>query len=715
MNKQRSNKALSLLAPGMLSALLVLACGCGSDEPDETVDPKTPEASCLTDSETGKCASEALASVHLTYLNVNYDLSKPVYVNNRVPISFGLTGKKAKADDADLLDIAVSFSFIEAEPEDPKEPIECASNALVVGLDFDEKEHQFSGNVWPTTLCQELVGKKVTLRVRFNGGAELEENLSVPTITLSDKQAALPLNQLCRKTEDASAADNGRGCAYTVDLQSTPKKNNEVLIDVLYAGMTPDSAVAVLPLEPQNGEGLTESLTVQSTFVVNGRDPYMSGARPEDVPEELEKNEPGITEELQFGLPLSDIDAFAKLPGKATIKYAIAPADAPDDIMPLLISDPESDNPDVQVEAVTVEELFPGTPNVFTHSLFAQGETRTALESGRWKTISDFVVRGCFEAQFEQSGNEGYKVENSDCKVVPITMVREVPSESSASAFTFQKTFGKGVGNRNRLHAGAQLETSNKLDANGVSSSVEGRLVIEGKLGRRFKKNIVRAFGSAVLNTTGVGSNYELGVDVFDIRVFSVADEVGDTYSREKDFSVGKSFPFPNMGFGFGPVRIGLQVKVGGEVSFNTADELRAISDNGDCQDELNTDKAMLGCGTMSRIAGPGFNFTVEIDGGINLRVVKAGIRAKLKLAEIQLPLVGKLAFGVADGGGVMVRGEVNLDTVFRLISGKIAIYGKIGVRRFARRRTVTLFNFHSKTIRTTLLKRSTNGLQDLQ
>ena len=145
------------------------------------------------------------------------------------------------------------------------------------------------------------------------------------------------------------------------------------------------------------------------------------------------------------------------------------------------------------------------------------------------------------------------------------------------------------------------------------------------------------------------------------------------------------------------------------------ADELRAISDNGDCQDELNTDKAMLGCGTMSRIAGPGFNFTVEIDGGINLRVVKAGIRAKLKLAEIQLPLVGKLAFGVADGGGVMVRGEANLDTVFRLISGKIAIYGKIGFRRFARRRTVTLFNFRSKTIRTTLLKRSTNGLQDLQ
>ena len=282
---------------GIAGAILCLASAC-----------ETESAACGGE---GDEAGGCLESVRLTYLNVRYDLDHPVFVNNRVPVEYGLTATSPDPATPQTRVVAVGFSFVEAEPADPANPIECGSNAFDVELLGDGEEHTFSGFIWPTTLCEALVGRAVNVRVDFDGGAELSESgIDYPSVTFTEAAREAELNQACRSVADPNATDAGRGCVYTVDLALTPSDESGSLIDVRYAGMAPASSVAILPyVEPGAAEvELLPSIVVQSTLVVNGRDPYVTGVAPEDVPPGLEELEPGITEDLRFGLDPSELD-----------------------------------------------------------------------------------------------------------------------------------------------------------------------------------------------------------------------------------------------------------------------------------------------------------------------------------------------------------------------------------------------------------------------
>src|SRR5690606_4897769 len=172
--------------------------------------------------------------------------------------------------------VAVSFSFIEAEPADPQNPIECGSNALDLELVGDGQEHTFNAFIWPTTLCEGLVGREANLRVEFDGGDEAQTGIDYPPVAFTAAARDAALNQACRSVADPAAADLGLGCVYAIDIQPTPTDGAETLIDIRYAGLEPASSVAILPqVAPE--EDLPPSLVVESTLVVNGRDPYITG------------------------------------------------------------------------------------------------------------------------------------------------------------------------------------------------------------------------------------------------------------------------------------------------------------------------------------------------------------------------------------------------------------------------------------------------------
>lgn len=350
-----------------LGAALCLASACAE-----------PSGTCVEGDEAGGC----VASVRLTYLNVRYDLSQPVYVNNRVPIEFGITATSPDPEAPATRNVAVAFSFVEADPENPNEPIECGSNAFDLEIVGDGQERIFSGFIWPTTLCEALVGRAVNLRVDFDEGDEHHESgIDYPSVVFTEADREAPLNQACRSVADPNAAELGRGCVYAIDLQPTPSDESGTLIDVRYAGFAPASSVAVLPhVDPATpATDPLPTLVVQSTLVVNGRDPYVTGIAPEEVPPGLEEIAPGITEDLRYGVDASELDRITALPGRAALRYEIAPEGAETGFRPLTIADPDGSGG--RLAEVVIGDLLPGTANTYAHELFAEGETRAALDA----------------------------------------------------------------------------------------------------------------------------------------------------------------------------------------------------------------------------------------------------------------------------------------------------------------------------------------------
>lgn len=671
-----SLRSLTLLAPA--AALLLYACAAEEPEPCEGDD----------------CVEELqpFDSVRLTYLDVQYDLTQPVYINNRVPIEYGLTATSPGGVESQT---AVTFSFVEASPADPAAPIECSSSAAVVELPGDGAEHRFYGYVWPTTACEELLGREVNLRVEFDGGEELESETDAPAVSYTAANRGEAINQLC------VTASGESGCVYDVDLQPTPSDASGDLIDVRHAGMTSSSSVASLPVEEGDA-----SLSIESTLVVNGRDPYIAAVDPENIPEDLAAEDPELVNDLQFGETTSG--ELIAMPGQATLRYELRPVGSTDDYLPLRVGAPEADE---RTDRVIVDELLPGTPNTLAHELFAEGSTYAALqEGGAWADQSDFEVRGCFDADFTQAGNEGGVEDASDCRSIEIVLVRETESTAAATAHEFNRSFNRGVGgSRLRLEAG--LETENRLDSSGASSRVEGNVSITGNVGRRFNLDIVRALARANAGLDPAANGYEVLVRVFNQDVYSVSD-TGGLIEREEDFSVARSHQLPTLGYGFGPVRIGITFRLGGEAGINMLDSLETTTDAARCAELLGAGSSFAACGAISRTTTPYFAFTASIEGGVRVGPVSGGVEAQLRMINTELPLTASLALGVDDGGAISVLGNARLDLELRLIQGNVSIVGRIRfrrrfLRRFNRTLRVTLFRFSSPLISRNLLDRS--------
>lgn len=679
----------SILSVLTLSALFASAC---DDDNTETAPLVCEGAACNEIPATG---------VRLTFLDVQYDLNKPVYVNNRVPVEYGLTatGEGAPAS----RQVAVGFSFVESEPADPSDPIICASSSHVVDLTTDGKEQRFKGFIWPTTLCAPLVGKAVSLRVDFDGGAEVAQddeslplntqNNDSPTVILTEAARGNALNALC--TTPAGYV----GCAYTINIEPTPNDDSKPLIDVIHGAMTSASSVAVLPTEEA-----APTLSIDSVLVVNGRDPYISVMADDEIPQELIDEDPDIVEDLQFGVSPELAQSLIAMPGKAELRYELRPSGSTDEFLPLRVNIAGNERADTAV----IEQLFPGSPNTFTHELFAEGATRAALATGgAWGDQADFEVRGCFVADFKQAGNEGSGSADNDCKSLEIVLVRDTASTSAASSHELSKSFDRSVGG-SRLNLESGLATENILDSTGASSSVGGNVTINGDIGRSFSIDVARVSAQARAGTDPATNGYEVAVVAFNETVYEISESGGEIV-REEDFSVAKSFRLPNLGFGFGPVRIGISFTLGGEVGVGLIDSLSTTTNADTCGEALGEEKTFVACGQIGRTTTPFFAFTGTIEGGVKIGPVSGGVEAELRLVNTEFPLGATLSFGIDEEGGISVAGNAFWNLELTLIQGDVSIVGRIRFKRRIMRRLnrtlrVHLFSFSSPTIEINLL-----------
>lgn len=576
----------------------------------------------------GQCVPAAV-QVRLTHLDVRYDLSQPVYVNNQLPITFGITADGADPSGTVTRNVAVTFSFVEAEPSDPDNPLACSSSAIDVEVIGDGKEQLVEGFIWPTSLCAALAARNapVNLQVDFNGGEELadeiESDIDAPSVVFSELHRGDALNQRCRGSLDGT--DPKLGCVHALDLRPTPGGGGGSLVDVRYS-LGAASSVAVVPYQrtedigPGGPADVEPSLVVQSRFVVNGRDPYVSAVDPALIPPSLVAAVPSIVEDLQFGLDPAELAAISALPGKAVVSYTIQSAADSAARLPLSIRGP-ADAADRLAEAV-IDRVMPGTANEVVHELFLEDEALEAVSAGgMWEGQSDFVVRGCFAAEFPQDGNRG-DGQVDDCRELEVVLVHETAPASGASSLSFDKEFERTLGS-DRIAIESTMSTQNRLDLSGASSRIEGEVALRGKLGASFDLTLARAFGTATLAVDPTKNGYEIGVDAFGNRIYGL-ERQETTIVNSEDFSAAKSFTIGNLGFGFGPVRIGFKIGVGGTIGFEVEDTLEVLTDDATCQELLKSSESLAACGRLTRVSTPNFGLTGEIEGGIDLKLVKA-------------------------------------------------------------------------------------------
>lgn len=665
----------------------------------------------------GQCVPAAV-QVRLTHLAVRYDLSQPVHVNNRVPITFGLTADSVDPANPATRNVAVTFSFVEADPADPDHPLACSSSAIDVEVTGDGREQLVEAFIWPTTLCTELAtrGAPVNLQVDFDGGAELAGELAsdidAPSVVLSEAHRGDPLNQLCRAALDGTEP----GCVHAIDLRPTPTGDGGALIDVRYA-LGAASSVAVVPYQatedigPDGPADVDPSLVVQSSFVVNGRDPYRSAVDPALIPPSLVAAVPTIVEDLEFGLDAAALAAVSALPGEAVVSYTIRAATDDTTELPLTVRDPA--DPAKRVAEVAVTRVLPGTAHDVVHELYIEGAALAAVSpGGMWEGDSDFVVRGCFAAAFAQDGNRG-DGQPDDCQYLEVVLVREAPPASGAASLGFDKEFERSLGGE-RLAIASTMSTQNRLDLHGASSRIDGEVVLRGKLGSSFELTLARAYGAAHLDVDPTKNSYEIGVDAFGKRIYDVS-RTEPTIVHTDEFSVAKSFTIGNLGFGFGPVRVGFQIGVGGTIGFEAEDTLEAQTDDAACQALLKSADTFAGCGRLTRVSTPNFGLTGNIEGGIDLKIVKAAVVADLQFVTTRFPLDTTLGFGLTADERLLVRGDATWDMSIQPLSGDVSIVGKVGFRRFAKSLKVNLFSFSSPKIVTRLLSLSMGAPEELQ
>lgn len=667
----------------------------------------------------GECVPAAL-QVRMTHVELGYDLSQPVHVNNRIPVTFALRAESPDPAAQVTRNIAVSFSFVEANPSDPNDPIVCGSSAIDVEVIGDGSEKVVDAFIWPTTLCAALAtkGAEVNLMVDFDGGAEVAAevptDIDAPSVVFSEARRGEPINQLCRAALDDP--NSATGCVHAIDLQPTPTGPGGALIDVRYA-LIPSSSVAIVPLQQTEdiGEGgpadLEPSLVVQSRLVVNGRDPYISAIDPALIPASLREAVPTIDEDLTFGLDAAALAAASAMPGKAVVSYSIRSAADEATSHPLTIRDPA--DPSLRVAEVVVDRVIPGTANDVMHELFLEGAALDAVSPGGvWAGQSDFVIRGCFAAEFPQDGNKG-DGPIDDCREVEVVLVHETPAASGATSRSFDKEFERKLGG-DRIRIESTMATQNRLDRNGAASRVEADVVLAGKLGKSFELTLARAVGEAKLDVDPTKTGYEASVDAFGSRVYSVSEQAA-TIVHSDDFSVAKSFTIGSLGFGFGPVTVGFKIGVGGTLGFEAEDTLEVLTDNASCQELLSSGDEITACGRMTRVTTPNFGLTGNIEGGINLKIVKAAVVADLRFLTTRFPLDTTLGWGITADDSFVVRGDAVWDMTLQPLAGDVSIVGKVGFRRFAKSLKVNLFSFSSSTFESRLMSHSMGEFEVLQ
>jgi hypothetical protein len=702
----------------------VLRCGAGTIEADGgcVAAPVAP--------------APTLTQARLTLLQVRYDLAQPLFLNNSVPVHFGITAASADPQNPVTRTVNVTFSFVEASPADPANPGTCDSAGVDLALTGDGVEQQFDLDLTPTTDCAPWVGagEVANLAVDFDKGLRLSNlptGIDYPPVTFSTATQAAALNQLCRTQSGPAPGD---GCVYPLSLRPTPLDvDGGALVDAQLESLTPESSVAVVWPATQHPdvrdgghESAPPSLVVSAVFTLQGRDPNQNMVDTSQLSPGLVGSSPTVQNDLRFGLSDAGLAALDDLPGPATMQYDLAPSGrlTADAWLPLYIDDPADPEADAHLTGLTIAELKPGTDNTFNHVLYIEGAARDAMGStGAWANETNFTVRGCLVSSFAEGSNAGEQVPGTtavggglplaDCRTFQVTVTRASTPTGSANAYTLDATWGQTVGTANTLQVVGTLSTTNSLDLSGARTDTEGSVDLNGKLGKRFSVELFRAWGKGGALTTTSSSYVDVGITAFGINVFGYQKTLANqTY--EVDFKIAKSFEFPGLEFGYGPVSVGIKVSVGGEVGLTPSLGISGALGGVASVPALATASSN---GLLKATITPNVALTADVSGGVNILIASAEAVCSVALVDVGFPISATLRWGVTGLDAqqrvtqLTILGDLDWELTLSWFNVDVDVAGKL----FGWGKTFNVWRFQNTESHVTLLERSLGGPLVLQ
>lgn len=712
--------------------LLGLACllslvACTEDEP-----------------ETGDSTS-SLESVEITRVELGRDLD-PAYLNERIPITIGITASSAIAGEQPTESVPLVVSFVDAQNPDE---VGCSSNGMLFDLVGDDLEHEYEGFIWPPNNCSHLVGKTVTLQIELDPAAE--QPLIEPLV-LSKARANDPANAACRAPDP--------GCVQEFRLE-VPESS---AVDIEFAGFESESSVGVIPLPtiPNLAAPVQAApiLVAQNLLVFNGRDPYETPVNPDTIPAELLAANPDIAEQLRFGRSPDKIDTIDDLPGALHLGYAITAASDGETWLPLAIGEGEG-----TVDEVVITELLPGTPNVIAHDLYLEGAAYDAvLDENQWLGEEAFVVRSCFTTDFTQfRGVE----DEAKCRTIDVLLVPPGEVESGATTLGFDRERSSSHGN-SRVRLDSRFATNNHIGLDGVFSNTEANLTVRGNIGKSFSVDLVRA--NATLDAPLLGDrSVDIGLRIFNNDVFSFAEQSsGLTVNNDVVFS--RSVTLVQARFMFGPVPVSFNLDAGGSVGILAEGSATFLQGEEACRPHLplasaedlaflatleqvvadvqaiidtlpddslarpilenmiqtvlstfgtnnllDTGEASLSeCVVLEASVGPTMNLTASAFGGIDILIAQAGVQLDLVLAKVDLPLTAALSLARNEDSQLIASADTQLRLIFQPLEGDLKLVGSVGIGFFKKSLSVSIVQFSANEIVTTLMQRGTNGAEVL-
>ncbi|WP_146158519.1 hypothetical protein [Enhygromyxa salina] len=682
--------------------------------------------------------STAFESVEITRVELGRDL-EPAFLNERIPITIGITAHSGVPGEEPTESVPLVVTFV--DPQDPDE-VGCSSNGMLFDLVGDGVEHEYEGFIWPPNNCAHLTGKTVTLQIELDPTAE--QPLIEPLV-LSQARAEEPANAACRNPEP--------GCVQEFRLE-IPESNQ---VDIEFAGFDSESSVGVIPplALPTEGtpERATPILVAQNLLVFNGRDPYESPIDADTIPAELLAANPDIAEELRFGRSPDQVETLDDLPGPLHLRYEITAAADGETWLPLGIGEG-----DATVDEAVLTELLPGTPNVIAHDLYLEGAAYDAvLDPEQWLGEEAFVVRSCFTTDFPQFRA---LADEAKCRTIDVLLVPQGDVESGATSFGFDRESNSSHGN-SRIKLESRFATSNHVGLDGVFSNTEANLTVKGDIGKSFTLDLVRA--NATLDAPLLGDrSVDVGLRIFNDDVFSFAEQAsGLTVSEDVVFSRSKTIV--RARFMFGPVPVSFNLDAGGAVGILAEGSATFLQGEEACRPHLPLasaedfesraaqeqvianiestieqlpagpvktllrqillaplrnvvtgnpfdpgESSLSECVALEASVGPTMNLTASAFGGIDIGIAKAGVQLDLVLAQVDLPLTGKLSLGRNEQSQFLAFASTQLDLIFQPLDGDLKLVGKLKLGPFKKSKSVSIVKFRVDPIEKSLLSRST-------
>lgn len=604
-----------------LMALSLVLIGCDDSEADaEKCKPDNTKKDAATEPE-----NDTITSQHVSHLLIQEpDESTTFMTHHEITITVGVTASgpahdaqlhwglmeepNADATTADLADLAAcTVGIVSLKFHGGKDEQVFATQHFTIPNDcLPEGTDQKTFNLWTSLDTFDEI-------IEVKSGGE-NDNL----VVFNNREAANAANQACR-----DMVNDKPGCVFSLKVKSTEG------INLQFRELTSQSSVAVLYPEEDHEdviEGTNERnhplTTVSSTLTVLGQE--------------------HLDADGDF-----KVDDDNSLNAPATITYTIKATNAADSPLPLTIHKGHNEASGHDPSA-TVEKLVTGSPTHFTHELFAEGQTRAALESGPWAAEHEFTIEGCVSTS-EKEVSTGDNGTSDNCQKEQVVLVRSAVNASLADSYSLNAGWTKSYGDSDTVQLNVDLGTENVLNLSGASSATRAHINVESLVGHISIFNAI-ANGDAFIAV--VGSGADVAVDVFGISVYSYSNRIPEI-SYARDFSITKSLCAT---FSYGVIVVSLDVSLclSGTAGIDVKDFTIKAKQGSDAAPFAESTKI----GTINASVKPYTNIDGVVTATADITVARAGASGTIRLIGIDLPLEAQLKWGLVSGPKLVVIGD---------------------------------------------------------